>query len=342
MLHATLQQNDIPVPEVIEQVLQRVYYQIAVDNTIRSRDLEPILERVSAAGVPVLLVKGAALVETLYRNLAPRPANDMDLVVPARHLPICQEILAELDYAPFDIELAPGSDLAYRSAQAFVSSEPSLIPVGLHWHLLDVPYYLRRAPMAWFWENTIKAEIAGQPVRILNAEANLLYLSAHLALHHRLHGLRWFLDLALLLHQHQETLDWDKVIASAQAFELLQAVQATLDRLADYWPSLPLDGPKEQLHQLKPTPFERRLFRLLTAEPRTPFLDFYTDILSLPDRRARIRFVLFNIFPQPAYMTHRYGAQQAWQLPYWYLYRLGEGAVKLARTVPQILQLRSG
>jgi hypothetical protein len=341
VLHAALHQTDVPVPEETQQALERAYYQVAADNTLNSKDLRPIVESLSAAGVPVLLVKGVALAETLYRDLAPRPASDFDLVVPPEGLPVCQEILAGLGYVPIEIELAPGADLAYRSGQVFASGEPSRVPVGLHWHLLDLPHYLCRVPMAWFWENTVKAEITGQPVRILNAEANLLYLSAHLALHHRLHGLRWFLDLALLVHQHQGTLDWDKVITAAQAFELLLAVQATLDRLAGCWPSLPLDGPRARLHQLNPTRFERRLFRLLTTEPRTPFLDFYTDILSLPDRQARIRFVLLNVFPQPAYMAQRYGAQQTRQLPYWYLYRLGEGAVKLARTVPQILQLRS-
>ena len=90
--------------------------------------------------MPVLLVKGVALAETLYLDLAPRPASDFDLVVPSKHLPVCRQILAGLGYVPVEIELAPGADLAYRSGQVFTSGEPSRVPVGLHWHLLDLPH----------------------------------------------------------------------------------------------------------------------------------------------------------------------------------------------------------
>ena len=105
--------------------------------------------------------------------------------------------------------------------------------------------------------------------------------------------------------------------------------------------ALPLVGPRRQLHALQPTAFEARLFRLLTVEPRTPLLDFYADLVCLPDLAARMRFLLLNTFPQRAYMARRYGVERTWQLPCWYLYRLGDGALKLLRTLPQVRQLRS-
>ncbi len=144
------------------------------------------------------------------------------------------------------------------------------------------------------------------------------------------------------MQRQQETLDWDAVLRAAQDLELLLTLRETLDRLAAYWPALPLDSARQQLHSLAPGPSERRLFRLLTTEPRSPLLDFYTDLVCLPDIPARLRFVLSNAFPQRAYMARRYRVRSAWQLPLLYAYRLGDGLLKLFRTLPQVLRLRSG
>jgi hypothetical protein len=332
-LHTAIQQMGISLPETDRETLEQIHYQTVAADTYRLQDLERILATLSTVPLPVLLLKGPALTETLYRDLALRAMGDIDLVVPTLHVPISQQILTELGYAPTEIDVSPGAHLDYRNEQAFEYREPHHATVELHWHLLDIPYYLHKVPMNWFWQNTETVEIAGHPVQVLNPEANMLYLPAHLALHHRFHGLRWFVDLALLVHKHHDSLDWEVVLAAAQEFELLLVLRETLDRLASYWPSLPLDEPRRRLHRLQPAPFERRLFRLLTVEPRSPLLDFYTDVVCLPSPSERVRFILLNLFPQRAYMAKRYGLKRAWQLPYGYLYRLGDGLLKLTRTL---------
>jgi hypothetical protein len=90
---------------------------------------------------------------------------------------------------------------------------------------------------------------------------------------------------------------------------------------------------------LKPKPRETRLFRLLTSEPRSAHLDFYSDLVSLPDLRSRTRFLALNLFPQPVYMAKRYGVDQPWALPFLYVFRFGQGLVRFGRTVPQALRL---
>jgi len=341
LVRAAVQEARLPLPVETAAALAHDYYLSATASILAAEALAPILAAFARAGVLPLLVKGLALAEGLYGNVALRSTTDIDLVVRPEEVPACRRILLDLGYTPVEVELTPGASLAYRSEQLFADPEQRRMPVELHWHLLDLPYYQRKVPMAWFWGHARPTQIAGHPVQVLDPEANLIYLSAHLALHHRFQGLRWFVDLAALVHRYQEVLDWQQVIATAQEFELLLAVREVLDRLAAYWPSLPLVDPRQQLHALEPTPFERRLFRLLTAEPRTPLLDFYSDLASLPGLPARLRFLLLNTFPQRAYMAHRYGVRHTWQLPYWYLYRLGDGAVKLSRTVRQLLRLRS-
>jgi hypothetical protein len=340
LLYAAAQRLNLELPDGIRAAVELTYYQAAIANTLHAERLGDTLSTLAPGGGPVLLLKGIALAESLYGNVALRPTSDSDLVVSQQQVPAYRQGLLELGYVPLELEFATGSQLAYRNEEALTLPDTPQVVVELHWHLLDLPYYLRKVPMDWFWENTNGLQIGDQVVRILNPEANLLYLPAHLALHHRFHGLRWFVDLAVLVHKHQDTLNWDKVIGKAQDFELVLVLRETLDRLAGFWPSLPLGEPLRRLHGLEPSAMEARLFRLLTAEPRSPLLDFYTDIICLPDLRARLRFVLLNLFPQPTYMARRYGTKRTWHLPYWYLYRFGDGVVKMIRTLPQAIRLR--
>jgi hypothetical protein len=346
LLYAAVHRLALPLPADARAILEAAHYRTLVADTYRTQELEPVLAALHASGVPVLLLKGAALAQTVYKEIALRTTGDLDLAVPAEQVGTCRQILGELGYRPIEVELTPGAQLAYRNELAFSHGEPGWAMLELHWHLLDLPYYIRTVPMDWFWEDTDSVVVGEQRVQILSPEANMLYLPAHLALHHRFHGLRWFVDLALLVHKHQATLDWDKIITAAQDFRLLLVLKETLDRLAGFWPSLPLDGPRRRLQGMRPTPFEQRLFRLLIAEPRRPFLDFYTDVVCLPTTEDRARFVLQNIFPQQAYMLQRYsiikvdGVKRTWELPYWYLYRLGDGLAKAVRTLPQVLRLR--
>jgi hypothetical protein len=116
----------------------------------------------------------------------------------------------------------------------------------------------------------------------------------------------------------------------------------TLDRLAATWPSLPLNEPRQLMQGVQPSGADSRLFRLLTAESRTATLDFYTTFVSLPDFRERARYAWANLFPQPGYMMGRYQIQARWHLPYWYLFRLGQGLTRLAGSVPAARRIDRG
>lgn len=341
VVHTVTRGMRASMPADIQAALEQAFYRSVAANTRCLHQLARVRAGLSGTGAPLLLLKGAALAQALYGELPLRLIGDIDLAVPAPYVPACRQALLDLGYLPDQVEERPGSLLTHSNQERFEPPSPYRAPVELHWHILDVPYYLRHIPMDWFWEHSEACSIAGQSFQVLNPEANLIYLPAHLALMHRFRGLHSLLDLALLIVQNRDQFDWDRTAATAQSFDLLAALRATLDRLARCWPSLPLDEPRRLLHALTPSPTDVRLFRLLTAEPRAPLLDFYTDLASLPDLPARMRFLLLNTFPQRAYMARRYGVRSAWQLPYWYLYRLADGGLKMVRTVRQALRLRS-
>ncbi|MGD8465145.1 MAG: nucleotidyltransferase family protein [Anaerolineae bacterium] len=337
LLWSVLQERTGAAPEWVRDRAKQSHYQVAAVNALRIRELGHILSSLSTVGNPPLLLKGAALAETLYGNQFPRPVGDFDLTIRPEDAQVYRAAICQLGYVPRIAEIGPGPDLVYHNQQGFDWPDRTRAPIEIHWHLLDTLYYMRQIPMDWFWAQTDTMHLAGHPVRVLRPEANLLYLPAHLAFHHRYHGLRWYVDLALLIHEYGDTLDWDAVVAQARAFELLLVIRETLDRLAAYWPSLTLDEPRRKLHDPAPTAFEGKLFRLLASEPRSLAKIVYANLISLPNLTAVLGYLWRIAFPQRSYMAQSYGLEHVWQLPFWYLYRLGQGMVKFVRSATRSL-----
>lgn len=335
LLHTLIGNIRPGIPSDVRHALEQAFYRTAAANARALHQLAGLAPALKIAGVPVLLLKGAALANALYPDPALRPVGDIDLLVRRSDVPACRQALLERGYCPQRPPERPGSVLAHHNEELFQPPHPYEVPVEVHWHLLDVPYYMSKVDVEWFWDHSEALSLAGQRLQSLTPEANLLYLSAHLGLHHQFRGLLWLLDLALLVVRERERLDWARIADLAQSSELLTVLRATLDRLADCWPSLPLDEPRRALRAVVPTRMDARLFRLLTAESRSNPLDWYTTLVSLPGFAARARFVWVNAFPDAAYMKDRYGFEAGWQLPYWYLRRLVGGLGRLARILPK-------
>lgn len=336
VVHAVTVSRADALPRDVREELEQAFYRTAAANTRCLHQLAELGAPLAAEGIPLLLLKGAALAPALYSDSALRLIGDIDLAVPRASAPACGGLLRGLGYLPSQVEEQPGSLLAQSNQERFQPPSPHQAVVELHWHILDVPYYLQSIPMDWFWHNTEVLSLAGQTFQVLNPQANLIYLPAHLALHHQFHGLHSLLDLALLIVRQQHRLDWEALAATARDFDLLVALRATLERLAECWPSLPVEEARRRLNAVEPSETDQRLFRLLTAGARNVPQHVYTTLLSLPGLAARARFVWVNVFPQATYMMRRYGFRSRWHLPYWYLYRLVAGLSRMARALPAI------
>lgn len=338
LLHTLSASMRDTVPAPVRQSLEQAHYATIAANVRTLEQLGEVRATLAGVGAPVLLLKGAALTEALYGAAGPRLIGDIDLLVPRAAVPACRARLLALGYTPLEAEVRPGTHFAYRYEECFTPPAGAETAVELHWHVLDVPYYAQRVPVDWFWEHSQPRTIAGQPFQVLDTVANLVYLPAHLALHHAFVGLHARFDLALLIAQGHGRFDWEQVLATARSFELLSALRETLERLAQDWPSLPIDEPRRQLAALKPSRNDARLCRLLTTQAHSAPLNVHTTLASLPGPGARARYLWDNVFPQPTYMRSRYKVRAGWQLPYWYAYRAADGALRYLRALPRLVR----
>jgi len=98
LLYTHLRAARVPVPRSTLRTLRGLYARHRVANRIRLRVLGDVLAAFEAAGIRVLVLKGAALVHLVYPEPALRPMSDLDLLVARADLARAQKTLAQLGF----------------------------------------------------------------------------------------------------------------------------------------------------------------------------------------------------------------------------------------------------
>ncbi len=211
--------------------------------------LREMLTALEAADIPVLLVKGLWLAETVYRDHRARATGDIDLLFRPRDMTRVTQVARELG---FDVP-AGASSVCELAASA--NEFPLRHPVNksffdVHWALTRPP---AEAPVdeESFWQRSDTATLGGRSCRGLCLEDQLLYLCFHAVEHHRFLyvGPRALVDVALLVSQPPRPLDWDAIGTRAVELQWQRGLWLMLDLAREY---LGVTPPPEVLDVLRP------------------------------------------------------------------------------------------
>jgi hypothetical protein len=320
LLHVT--RRGLPaVPAAVATRLGDAYQANASRNLHYRRELGGVLDALARAGIPVLVLKGAALIETLYSDSAVRRMSDMDLLVHRRDLAGARVTLAPLGFATLRVEPRPGAAVEYENQYQLRKEGTVRTRVELHWSLFDSPYYQETMSMDWFWESSEPAAIAGRRARVLSPTAQVLHLCGHLRLHHSGGELRWLHDIAQLIATQGARIDWSLVLDRARRFDLVLSLRDVLGRVVADWGTAVPPPVLERLQALVPSRREARVFRWLTQPDPSVARRLWVDVLTQPGWSRRLAFVGLNLIPSAAYMRQRYGIRHALLVPLYYPYR---------------------
>ncbi len=248
-------------------------------------ELQRLLQALAAAGVPALVLPGAALLPH-YPDVGCRPMDDVDLLVPTG-AQAAAAAAAPLGYLP--VPRYPG-----------LLAGPRLL-VDLHDDPLNSDRIEGRAwggvlPTSTAWSARGHRSLGSFVAPVLNPVDEVLYTAAH-AVRHSYRRLHWTIDLA----QQVRRLDhWEAVAQRAQACGLEWPLAAAL------WPlvtalgqSLPL-GAAAWLAARPPTSWQDRLLRRAWRDRPAGSWGDLLWAAGVAGRRRRCRFLARCCFPRPA------------------------------------------
>ena len=307
------------IPTEVAGAVHRVYLQNFWINALRLEELQKVLILLGSAGIPTILLKGVALLHTVYEKSGLRPMVDTDLLIPARDMDRAGQILSSCGYKS---NIAPSMPLDFQTEIAF--QKPGHVPwmIELHSSLFSPPHLLSAEQLDWFWKNKTCTKKEGGDVLTLNPTAQILHLSAHLWLHHGGGDLLGMNDLYQLIRLYGERIDWEEVVSVGESFDLLLPLQKVLPELAENWKS-PVPGEVlSKLAKMDPSVREKRKFMMFWGNDHNYAKTLLGGAMSFSDWRSRLRYARLVLFPPKQYIIERYKVRTSLLVPFFYAYRL--------------------
>lgn len=207
--------------------LRGVYRRAWCENHRLFHAAAPVIERLAAKGCELLLLKGAPLVLSYYRNHALRPMADIDVVVHGHQLQAAIEVLRGQGY--YGAREVTSDLLRFMHAVQFV--HPDGGQIDLHWHVL----FEAAGEQAdrEFWAATEAAEFNGTSVRQPDPTSLLLQVIVHGVRSNEETPIRWIPDALTILRTRSGAIDWHRLLDFAGAYRLTYRLALGLRYLAE-------------------------------------------------------------------------------------------------------------
>jgi len=206
-----------------------------------------VCDALASDGIPVMLLKGAALLESVYTSVASRSMGDLDLLVPEAAIGAAVETLCGIGFRSDAAQLNRWP-VTHRHVPRLIGNDSAAV-VELHRHILNGGDVASITPM---WQRALPGR--GGPWLTPSPTDMVVHLAVHFTedrAYHSRFALRQLADLAATIRIAEHDLDWELVADEARR----------LDRPTEVFFAL------YALREVMGTPVARDLLQLL-APPR--------------------------------------------------------------------------
>jgi hypothetical protein len=265
--------------------------------------LHELVAAYAAAGMTVMLLKGAALAVTVYPSFARRPMADLDLLVAPERAREAWELATRLGWRKATAEQLDPFYAVHHHLPTLEDSHGTGLALEIHTALFprDNPFGIAPAEL---WRSARPVDTGGHRALVPGDRDMLLHLCTHFAWTHALlvAGWRTFRDIGALSAAGR--VDWDDVAHGLRRTPAATCCYWTL-RLGRSLAGL--DIPAEVLTALAP-PLPPRVLGAIER--------YYVARLCPPRgwdaRTARLPKVLWSLGIQPRWSGH--GASRPWAM----------------------------
>ncbi len=312
---------------------RETYYHTVARNLFLNQEFFKILDTFSQEHIPLIPLKGIALIQKIFPDIGSRYIGDIDLLVKPDDVLSSAKLLNELGY--FNLSrycFNPEKPYSvYLNSMPF--SKPAKIPsfVHLHWHLLNatIPLFMYKIPMDEVWQSAEPERNQGREMLMLEPHHLVVYLSVH-AFKHSFNKISLFRDIQKAIDCYSDRLDWKAISKVASHWG------ATLPLYySSYLTSkiLKADIPEHVLSTIKPKKISKaghRAGSLISGDQlgtHKLVYPLYLDMLE--GSSSKIKFVFLSLFPPPEQLRQICSVNSKYLLFGYYLKRLGNVLVRL-------------
>lgn len=219
------------------KLCQGIHRHTWVRNQMQLSQTRELLKDFRREGIPVMLLKGAALALAYYADCGLRPFEDIDLLVPTAQAQPAFALLRRMGFLPCHF---PGREITREYSGIIhavtMVNERGLV-VDLHWHLLFE--CLNPNDDADFWGASQQLDKESDPLYVLCPTDQLFHACVH-GCRHQVGGtnippIRWVADALTIMAVAGERIDYRRLGQLARERQLGLTLKLTLGYLRDPW-----------------------------------------------------------------------------------------------------------
>ena len=288
--------------------------------------LNEAADALAAAGIPMLLLKGAALGRTVYGTFVRRPMIDLDLLVKSVDLERAVAVLREIRWAENEIDAGKHFYEAHHHQAPLEDQTGTGFTLELHTEAVGGAERFGLSSAA-IWGGARETTVDGRLFRVPSTPHQMVHLSVHFVWSHTLSSAGWrtFRDICTICDV--EAVDWDAVVELATRGGAASCCYWTF-RLA-----------KELSHAAVPPEVLRALRPKVPEFMLAGLQRHYVNELAHPNTGCpsiQLRRALWELGVRPR--RHGHGASRPWDRTRAYLREYGSSQ-KDRNKMPPALQL---
>jgi len=290
-------------------------------NNLLLKRLVEVAVKFKESNIDFIILKGAALQLTIYKNYSLRPMADTDIIINPKHLKSACEILVALGFSPATkVATVSLNNDYFTASHAYAFKDTKYdkaleLELDLHIHLLSRRYSSKYDLDLWIRSDLI--DLDSVKIRVLKPTEQIFHILVHSFEWEFEPNLLWVIDAYRII----ETgfIDWKELIKLAVFYEVVLEINSALTLLKqDFDMKIPESVLKE-LSKIKISNlskiefyFKQKKFGFI----RNLVLAYVAYLRAKNDNKNFISFI-----------KARWGVKHAYQLPYYafkeYLKRFG-------------------
>lgn len=311
LMYHNLKQIDClrSIPLTQRHYFEASYYITEKHNICLWEAVNEVLQNFKAARIKVIVLKGAALAETVYQNIALRPMADIDLLVKKEDLYRTEITLLNLGYAVPE-------RYRYREKKRLYEENHHLPPyvkgkkgicIEVHWNI-ERPSSLFQIDIDGMWKRARPAKIANVEVLVLSPEDLILHLCLHASFHHKFRvKLRHICDISETIQHYQDEIDWKQLLSITNEYGISKFIYCTLSLTKKM---LGTEIPDDVLNELKPDTFDPQLINsaeeMILAKTSSQVPPAAVDAFSPEKTIDKLKVTLRHLFPSRSSVATRF------------------------------------
>ena len=302
LLYKSAIKKNIDIPFSIKQSLKQEY----IYNWGRNiRILEEMAALLRVFKNPVIVLKGAALLSSVYEDFGLRMLGDVDILVRPEDVLEIDKVLSQSGYQS-DHTLSFYRVTNYLNSLVYGKTGSPLL-LHLHWHLVNnaLPNYIyaEKIDMDKIWNEAIPLKIRESEALCLAPHHQLLHLSEH-AMKHSYNTLIHVWDIHQVISHGKGKLDWERVCRESGEFQLRSPLFYSLWLSKEYFGTCVPQEILEFLHPRHKGMGERFFFYLLRKGKRREKLCWLFYFSHISGWQKKMKFVFYTLFPPRDILLH--------------------------------------